>query len=267
MLSWWGIIWDIRTGNVLVKSRKAVALPSVCLIVLPLLLSVCGSALASSEGLPGENPPGMHGFVPNGGVSSGKPVVITENKGKDQNSLIINPDGNFDSTGIPSLGDVFEFIDKNPEKAGELLQDPAKWPYLAVAAGIIASRETVMANYGRPIPAHLRKTLSRWYPDDMLNVVRWTSMQGPLKQFLQEAKMNFAADTLAITVMDAVIFRNDNLADDGALWAHELYHVQQYREWGVFGFAKRWVENASVDGPIEAPAYAREAEARPFFAP
>ena len=138
-------------------------------------------------------------------------------------------------------------------------------PDLIVAAGIIASHDAVIAGGGRPIPASLRKTLRRWYPDDLLNAVRWTSLRGLIKQLLQDSQMNFDDNTLAITMIDVVIFRNDDLAYDGALWAHELYHVQQYREWGVFGFAKRWVENSSVSGPIEAPAYAREAEARPFF--
>ncbi|MDO9111637.1 MAG: DUF4157 domain-containing protein [Desulfatirhabdiaceae bacterium] len=192
---------------------------------------------------------------------------VAENKRKDPNRLIVNPDGYLDSNGIPTLGDIFEFIDKNPDKAMELLQDSGQWPYLTVAAGIIASHDAVIAGGGRPIPAHLRKKLRRWYPDELLNAVRWTSIREPMQRFLQDAQMNFDADTLAITVINAVIFRNDDLANDGALWAHELYHVQQYRDWGVFSFAKRWVDNPSLSGPVEAPAYAREAQARPFFAP
>ncbi|MBI5592837.1 MAG: DUF4157 domain-containing protein [Deltaproteobacteria bacterium] len=205
--------------------------------------------------------------MPSDDIPAGTIELIAEKKKKDPNGLIVNPDGNIDSVGNPTLGDIFEFIDKNPEKAMELIQDSGQWPYLTVAAGIIASHDAVIAGGGRPIPAHLRKTLRRWYPDDLLNAVRWTSIRGPIKKFLQDAQMKFDDNTLAITVMDAVIFRTDDLANDGALWAHELYHVQQYRKWGVFGFAKKWVDNASVNGPIEAPAYAREAEARPFFAP
>lgn len=202
-----------------------------------------------------------------GGNTIKAPDVMAEKNKKSSNRLIVNPDGHVDSTGTPTVGDIFEFIDKNPEKAIELIQDSGQWPYLTVAAGIIASHDAVITNGGRPIPAHLRKTLRRWYPDDLLNAVRWTSIRGPIQNFLQDAQMNFDANTLAITVMDAVIFRNDDLADDGALWAHELYHVQQYRQWGVFVFAEKWVGNSSVSGPIEAPAYAREAEARPFFTP
>jgi len=172
-----------------------------------------------------------------------------------------------DSAGTLAPGDIFEFIDKNPEKAMEMIQDSEQWPYLTVAAGIIAGHEAVVAGGARPVPAHLRKTLRRWYPEDLLNAVRWTSLRGSIKELLQDSRMNIDGDTLAITLIDAVVFRSDDLANDGALWAHELYHVQQYRQWGVFGFAKKWVDNPSLSGPVEAPAYAREAEARPFFTP
>ncbi|MFH0997223.1 MAG: DUF4157 domain-containing protein [Pseudomonadota bacterium] len=235
-----------------------------------LLLSLCGNVSARSERLYEERHLGTCIYdEPIGGVAVKIPEVrvIAERKKKERNRLIVNPDGLVDSTGTPTLGDIFEFIDKNPEKAMELIQDSGQWPYLTVTAGIIASHDAVITNGGRPIPAHLRKTLRRWYPDDLLNAVRWTSIRGPIQKFLHDAQMNFDANTLAITVLNAVIFRSDDLANDGALWAHELYHVQQYREWGVFGFAKKWVDNPSVSGPLEAPAYAREAEARPFFVP
>jgi len=239
------------------------------LTVLALFLLVCSNAMACPDGQYKECFLGTCICEPIGGIAIKTPevMVIAEIKRKDSSRLIVNPDGHIDSTGIPTLGDIFEFIDKNPEKANELIQDSGQWPYLTVAAGIIATHDAVINNGGRPIPAHLRKTLRRWYPDELLNSVRWTSIRGSVQHFLQDAQMNFDDNTLAITVISAVIFRNDDLANDGALWAHELYHVQQYRTWGVFGFAKRWVDDSSVSGPVEAPAYAREAEARPFFAP
>lgn len=205
--------------------------------------------------------------MPNDGNPKKTAGVIADKNMKKSSRVFMNPDGQIDSTGTPTLNDIFEFIDRNPEQAMELIQDSGKWPYLTVAMGIIACHDAVMAGGGQPIPARLRKTLRRWYPDDLLNAVRWTRIRGPIREYLQEARMGFDADTLAITAMNAVIFRSDDLAEDGPLWAHELYHVQQYRLWGVFGFAKKWVENPSVKGPIEAPAYAREAEARPFFSP
>jgi hypothetical protein len=266
----WAKIWDIRTGNACqgIRIRKRIPRQRIrCPALLTLLITLSIAVSASTEVQGEESLSGMRICVPYCGNGLGKIELIAEKKGKELDRLIVNPDGNIDSIGIPTLGDLFDFIDRNPEKAMELIQDTRQWPYLTVAAGIIAIHDKVMANGGRPIPAHLRKTLRRWYPDDLLNVVRWTSLREPIKRFLQDFPMNFDDNTLAVTVINAVIFRSDDLANDGALWAHELYHVQQYSVWGVFGFAKRWVDNASINGPVEAPAYTREAEARPFFSP
>jgi hypothetical protein len=268
MSSLWATILGIRKGNTCwEKHRKSAALLCKLLAILALLLPTCSNGVACQDGQHEESFLGTRNCVPGDGAAIETPELIAFNKRKEPNRLIVKPDGNLDSTGIPTLSDIFEFIDKNPEEATALIQDNGQWPYLTVAAGIIASRDAVMATGGQPIPARLLKKLRRWYPDDLLNAVRWTSLRGPIKQLLQDSQMNFDGETLAITMIDVVIFRNDALANDGALWAHELYHVQQYREWGVFGFAKKWVDDSSVSGPIEAPAYAREAEARPFFAP
>jgi hypothetical protein len=48
-----------------------------------------------------------------------------------------------------------------------------------------------------------------------------------------------------------VVFRDAQAAaEDPVLWAHELWHVQQYREWGSDGFARRYTRDfQSVEGP------------------
>jgi len=190
--------------------------------------------------------------------------------------LIVNPASFINTTGIPTPGDFMEFVIKNPDKGIELLQNPAQWPYLPVAQGMIAGRNAVIANGGQPIPPHLLPFLRQWYSDDLLNSVRWTSNWGPVQHTFQAAQMTFNADTGAITLINAVVFRDGNRAMNGPLWAHELFHVQQYREMGVFGFARQWVSDSSVGGAIEGPAYHREDEALarapqipnpPFFPP
>ena len=179
--------------------------------------------------------------------------------------LFMSPDGSLDSVGVPTLKDIREFIDQHPDEVLDIIKNPEQWEYLAVATGIITGRDIVRDEGGKPIPAHLRKVLRRWYPDNLLDSVRWTTVRGAVRRYLQDSATKFYGDTLAVTLIDVVIFQNDRLAEDGALWAHELYHMQQYQKWGVFGFARRWVKNSSIDGPIEAPAYARQAEAQPFF--
>jgi hypothetical protein len=61
-------------------------------------------------------------------------------------------------------------------------------------------------------------------------------------------------DATAITLIDVVVFRGPSEADDIALWAHELHHVDQYRDWGVRDFAISYARNSDV---VEAPAYAK----------
>jgi len=179
--------------------------------------------------------------------------------------IVVNPMALINTSGIPTQGDVFEFVIKNPDKVIELLNNPNQWPYVPVAAAMVSARNAVVTSGGRPMPEDVKRDLRRWYPDALLNSVRWTANWGALQNTLQAAQMSFNGQTQAITVINAVVFRDGQLANDRVLWAHEMYHVQQYRQWGVFGFAKAWVDNSSVGGPVEAPAYAREREARQAF--
>ena len=65
-------------------------------------------------------------------------------------------------------------------------------------------------------------------------------------------------DVNAVTLIDTIIFRHANDAEDNvALWAHELKHVQQYQELGVEAFARRYTRNYD---DLEAPAYEIEAQ-------
>lgn len=60
-------------------------------------------------------------------------------------------------------------------------------------------------------------------------------------------------DTEAVTLVDVIVFRSEEDAQTNvALWAHELWHVKQYQEWGVQGFANRYSEDFDA---VEAPAY------------
>jgi hypothetical protein len=36
----------------------------------------------------------------------------------------------------------------------------------------------------------------------------------------------------AITLIDVIVFATEGDAADLDLWAHELFHVRQYRDWG-----------------------------------
>jgi hypothetical protein len=184
---------------------------------------------------------------------------------EDPVKIIVNPTALINTTGIPATGDVFEFVVKNPEKIIELAGQPANWPYVPVATAIISARNAVVNSGGKRIPHQIKQKMRRWYSDDLLNSVRWTTNWGPLMSTIQSAQMSFNSQTQAIALINAVIFRDDDAVNDLDTWAHELFHVQQYREKGVFGFAREWTNNSSVNGPIEAPAYQRGREAAKFY--
>lgn len=194
------------------------------------------------------------------------PGKLTERMKTDPVGAVVNPMGVYNPTGIPQTGDIVEFAIKNPDQVVGMLQDPGQLLYSPVVAAMISGRNAVIANGGQPIPGHVKPFLLRWHTQELIDSVRWTSDWGPLVQTLQAAQMEFNARTNAITLINAVIFRDSTAAGDLALWAHEMVHVEQYRQWGVTDFARTWAGNSSEGGPVEAPGYARGDEARRLLA-
>ena len=89
----------------------------------------------------------------------------------------------------------------------------------------------------------------------------WPGAGGPLAQYPAPPNSPCPAwrpsntgDAAAITLIDVVLFRSDwDGRHDLKLWAHEMTHVEQYRRWGVDGFAGRYVADS---GAVEREAYA-----------
>ena len=189
------------------------------------------------------------------------PGKIIEKLKVDPVGALINPMGVYNPTGIPLPGDVAEFAIKNPDQAIGLISDPGRALYLPVVTAIIAGRNAVINGGGQLVPENIKPFLRHWYSPELINSVRWSSQWSLVNNTLQAAQMNINSDTRAISLINAVVFRNDAAAHDPALWAHEMVHIDQYRQWGVTDFARSWVNNSSEGGPVEAPAYARGAEA------
>ena len=63
-------------------------------------------------------------------------------------------------------------------------------------------------------------------------------------------------DIAAVTLIDLIVFRSEADAEHNvALWAHELKHVEQYLQWGVGEFARRYTQDYQQ---VEQPGYAME---------
>jgi Domain of unknown function (DUF4157) len=115
---------------------------------------------------------------------------------------------------------------------------------------IIESRNVALSRGVDVIPQEIRSNLQGFVADDILNRVRWR-VGGGGELSLQQNAFRYG-DALAITLDYVVVFKDENDAlYNPSLWAHELGHVIQFRDWGIDDFAKRYLRNASS---VEAQA-------------
>jgi hypothetical protein len=113
-----------------------------------------------------------------------------------------------------------------------------------------AARPTSM-----PIPSNIRALLAGYYDDDILNRVRFKVGDIGTAN-LAGMTLQFDGNVGAVTLIDVVVFRNESDAYSNAkLWAHELKHVQQFRDWGTRDFAISYIR--SYNG-VESEAYSAE---------
>lgn len=117
---------------------------------------------------------------------------------------------------------------------------------------LIQSRNDAI-NGSMPVPLHIRQQLSGYASEDSLNRARYKSGDNGLLNTAHVLEQSMG-DVKAVTLIDVIVFRGPSEANDPALWAHELVHIDQYRDWGVHDFSIRYTRNA---GEVEAPAYAK----------
>lgn len=113
-----------------------------------------------------------------------------------------------------------------------------------------ASRNSAIST-ASPIPPHIRYQLEGTYDADILNRARYKI--GDNGAFnIAGLSIQYGDSVNAVTLIDVIVFSDLAGANDPALWAHELKHVEQYRDWGVRDFAIRYIR--SWNG-VENPAY------------
>jgi hypothetical protein len=122
----------------------------------------------------------------------------------------------------------------------------------ALAQWMIASRNTAM-NGAMPIPRDVRQALTGYASEDSMNRARYNIGDSGFANLANNLEKGGLAT--AVTLIDVIVFRGPSEASDPALWAHELTHVDQYREWGVVSFAVQYVRNWHG---VEDPAYAKQ---------
>lgn len=116
---------------------------------------------------------------------------------------------------------------------------------------IIASHNTAI-NGAMRIPPQIRQQLTGYASEDSMNRA-WYKIGDNgfvnLAHLLEQG--GYAA---AVTLIDVIVFRGPSEAADLSIWAHELTHVDQYRDWGVHSFAVQYTRNWHS---VEDPAYAK----------
>jgi hypothetical protein len=118
--------------------------------------------------------------------------------------------------------------------------DPALRAALAptLAAWIEAERDAAVASGVEPVPQAVRDALAGFVAAEVLERARWRVDDSTVSLERALFRMGY---TPAITLDDVVIFRHADDAADPKLWAHEIVHVAQYRDWGIAEFARRYL--------------------------
>jgi hypothetical protein len=153
------------------------------------------------------------------------------------------------------MGKAGEDISETVKKAGqdvanavnELQASVLTGPTLALA--IQSSRDSAIGT-AQPIPPHIRQRLTGYISEDALNRVRFKIGDNGFVNLAQLLERGGLAR--AVTLIDVVVFKDAGDAEDVALWAHELAHVEQYASWGVHSFSVQYARNWQS---VENPAY------------
>ena len=137
----------------------------------------------------------------------------------------------------------------------EALSERVQW---LAAAGletwIRQSRDQLALLESQPIPLHIRSQLEPYFDLEVLETARYRVGDDNVLTAANTLLRN--PDIVAVTLIDLIVFRNEaDALENVALWAHELKHVEQYLQWGVGEFARRYTRDYRS---VERPGYAME---------
>lgn len=145
-------------------------------------------------------------------------------------------------------------VPASPQHA-EALHERVQWlAATGLEAWIRQSRDQLALQESLLVPLHIRSQLEPYFELEVLETARYRV--GDTTTLTAANTLLRNPDVVAVTLIDIIVFRNEADAQDNlALWAHELKHVEQYLQWGVGEFARRYTRDYRS---VEQPGYAME---------
>lgn len=121
---------------------------------------------------------------------------------------------------------------------------------------IIQSRDDALRSGVQPMPPDIRRNLTGFLPERVLNAARYRVQGGG--DFTLQMNLIRYGEARAIALDYVIVFKESSDAlYNPTLWVHELTHVDQYQRWGIQEFSVRYLRNYEA---VEREAY--EAETR-----
>jgi len=114
----------------------------------------------------------------------------------------------------------------------------------ALERAIRYSRASARRTGTETIPAPIRERLEGYFPEHLLDKVRWAFPNRYLD--LGTLVAWYKAEGGAVTLQDTIIYASRVGVESEYLWAHELTHAMQYEELGLRDFARVYTTHYGV---------------------
>ena len=111
-----------------------------------------------------------------------------------------------------------------------------------LSAWLEAFRDDAIERGVEPIPPELGEAFAGHLPPEVLESVRWRIEP----ESVLIGRNVLQAGVRAVTLDNVVLFASAEEAANAKLWAHELYHVLQYRQWGIAEFVERFLADRNA---------------------
>ena len=123
-----------------------------------------------------------------------------------------------------------------------------------LAGWIISSRNDAQRAGVKPLPTKLIRELAGFVPLRILRRARYRIGGGgdlslhkhSLRRHCIPVVNLCYGDRRAMALDYVIIFQSKEVTKDIKLWVHELRHIQQFDDWGIHDFAKRYIRNHSA---------------------